>query len=743
MRGKKWSGAFLVAIASIFCAIAAFAIPHGGSNVDDDPAMARFLYPDVLRNYFDEKGAAFALRTPTLDRMEKGEAFASGEPGALARATTHEELIAFIDALPDDHLRVLYLGTFPSYAKGADALSFDLPALIFSKPVCYDASALSSLGKPIVYVQAQIHGDEPSGCDALLAVAADLARDEAGILDKISVILLPRFNVDGAWRNRRETGLPGGGEVDANRDATAALSPLTRAVRNLLVTYRPHVFVDLHEMGFEYWGGAEFTVDGEPTEGYRYYFDFDLATLVAHPANAPRGVTTLSRELEAGVSRDLASSGLRTARYAYPAEVPDYRTERVDGIEVLRPDGTTAPGYATHPAALMEGMPDECIFDSAASLAPSVALLFEARSPGVLTNFRTRVRAHYEAVSSVLRQVAACPEIFLEAARSDARAWDDIVLWARQAVRRDVSISALELDDRKTAVRERTLSIEVVYGNEGLSPVKTVSRPHAYLISADAREADAIASRLALTGAEIYRLTEAAIATTEAYTVRRIAHRSDEVLGYAARSGDYFSPWSALSHAVDEVEVSKKNFVFPAGTYLFYAADNFATLAALAVEPMANRNLGNYWIAQNRAGERANGLIPAEVDESYPVYRATEKKFFPSARAWSEAPVLRGAYVEEVVPFDVRAVSVDCAFGYRFFARHPAGGVPDFFELTLPLERDGKKLRQWHLFDWTTWTYLPVAAHIENGVAAIRVEREHISPDGEVLAIAVTISENP
>lgn len=625
-------------VVALFVALLAFAaeaapppIPFGGHNIDEDRSLARHLYPDALKEYFDRKTSGVVLRTPTLDRMASGgDCLASDAQGAPTRFTTNEEMMDFIGALPADFLCRQDLATIESKSEDGEIEAvFALPALIFSKPPVSGLAGLRASGKPVVWLQAQTHGDEPAGTDALLAVARDLSENREALLEGISVVIVPRVNVDGAWRNRRgtESAGPDFQDIDVNRDTVALFSPITRAVRSAFAACRPEVFVDFHEMGFATDGSGEFA-DGRVFTGYRYYDDFDLATLVAHPYNVPEEITELARRLEGEVVRGAASAGLKTARYAYD----------VTWIERRR----TPIGETVFPSQMMEGPPDECIADSAAALSPAVSLLVEARGPKVLINFRTRVFAHYAAASSILRRVAATPGLFRDAVERGGReiadmgrnpsSADDVVLWVKQAEERDVLISVLALNSAKRRAAPQILRLRRMHTNRTLTPVKSVRRPYAYVLSADEMNAPHLAARLSLMGVELNRLSGESEIRVEAYRVKSVAPSDSHRLGYGARSGDYFPVNQTLIYAIDEVETSVKRIAFPKGTYFFYMAQPSANLAALAVEPIANRNLGNYWYTLRQAGKGSlPGFLPFEVGGDFPAYRCMSAGDFSAA----------------------------------------------------------------------------------------------------------------
>ena len=733
----------LLAVTSFYSHVAFAATLHyGGYNLASDKASAFELYPDAVKSYFDERVRDVTLHTPTLDRMRAGGELASDAQGDLARFTSNEELALFLDELPRAFLRVLCLGSFPTYDDGAGEVSatFDLPLLVFSNPAVSDAHALRALGRPLVYLQGSIHGDEPSGAEALLAVALDLAANRGGLLDKLSVIIVPRLNMDGAWRNERDTkGVgPDFPSLDLNRDAVAAISPVTRAVRNMLAIWRPDVCADFHEMGYLFDGSYEYT-EGDAISGYPLYYGFELATLVAHPENVPDGVTNLAYELEQGVWTALAEVGLETGRYIYPADmVPGYTQLGMDA-------------QVDYPSQMMEGPPDECITDSAASLAPSVAILCEARSPQVLTNFKSRVYAHYTAAHSVLKQVAARPAVFRDTVAAGGAAVtamgrspgnsDPVTLWVKQAERATASTKALLLDPKRQHVTEQDIVHDILHTNEELTSVKSVQRPYAYAISLDERIAAPLAARLALAGASVERLGAGVTLVLEGYRIGSVLPTWHEGLSYSVRSGDYFSSGQGqvLSHAIADATTFEVPGVLPAGAYVLRMAQPSANLAALALEPLANRNLGNYWYSLTERGLDASGYIPFTVGGEWPVYRCLSPADLPLADVMFAFPLLRGAYVARALPLDLPK---DALLGYRFLAERATGEIPQSFEVFTPLAAANTAVGTWYGYEWGDGEFSPLALRANDGVPVLTVSPRHIANDGEVLLIGTAHTLN-
>lgn len=96
----------------------------------------------------------------------------------------------------------------------------------------------------IVWIGANVHGNEPSGTDADLQLLSELARGSAcGLLDRLVIGLLPVQNPDGRAAGTRANAAG----FDLNRDWFARTQPETTAKLGLLVRYPPVAFADQHE----------------------------------------------------------------------------------------------------------------------------------------------------------------------------------------------------------------------------------------------------------------------------------------------------------------------------------------------------------------------------------------------------------------------------------------------------------------------------------------------------------------
>jgi hypothetical protein len=146
----------------------------------------------------------------------------------------------------------------------------EIPYVVASRPLVSSPSEAKRLGRPIVYVQGNIHAGEVEGKDALLALLRDLAfARRPNVLDSIVLIAVPIYNADGNERfgpqsvNRTEQNGPemvgirsNAQRLDLNRDYVKAEAPETRASLAMFNTWDPDVFVDLHTTNGSYHGYA-------------------------------------------------------------------------------------------------------------------------------------------------------------------------------------------------------------------------------------------------------------------------------------------------------------------------------------------------------------------------------------------------------------------------------------------------------------------------------------------------------
>jgi hypothetical protein len=141
----------------------------------------------------------------------------------------------------------------------------ELPLMVISDPKVTTPAAARKLGRPLVFVQANIHAGEVEGKEAVLMLARRLVSGDLKPLTRQLVILIaPDYNADGNEKvnvtNRTAQNGPAAGVgtrenskgLDLNRDYMKLDSVEARSLVGLFNRWDPHVIVDLHTTNGSY-----------------------------------------------------------------------------------------------------------------------------------------------------------------------------------------------------------------------------------------------------------------------------------------------------------------------------------------------------------------------------------------------------------------------------------------------------------------------------------------------------------
>jgi hypothetical protein len=141
----------------------------------------------------------------------------------------------------------------------------DLPLIVISDPKVTTPAAARKLGRPIVFVQANIHAGEVEGKEAVLMLARRMVSGNLRAMTRQMVFLIaPDYNADGNEKvnvmNRTAQNGPVGGVgtrengkgLDLNRDYMKLDSAEARSLVGLMNKWDPHVLVDLHTTNGSY-----------------------------------------------------------------------------------------------------------------------------------------------------------------------------------------------------------------------------------------------------------------------------------------------------------------------------------------------------------------------------------------------------------------------------------------------------------------------------------------------------------
>src|SRR5690242_4711941 len=115
------------------------------------------------------------------------------ESSGFRATSTHSDVMAFISQLRALGSPMLHVDNFGQTPQGRE-----LPLLVLSSAGVDDAAAARALERPVVLLQNCIHAGEVEGKEAALMLARDLlAGAESGLLDRVTVVIVPILNADG------------------------------------------------------------------------------------------------------------------------------------------------------------------------------------------------------------------------------------------------------------------------------------------------------------------------------------------------------------------------------------------------------------------------------------------------------------------------------------------------------------------------------------------------------------------
>jgi len=447
-------------------------------------------------------------------------AFRTPEPSI----TSHEAMLEFLAALVRESGR-LWLGSIGRSTQGRD-----IPVLYLTAEGVSDPAAIRQLGRPIFWLMAQQHGNEPAGGEAMLALAAALATGElAALLGRISVVIVPRVNVDGAAADRRV--LASG--ADANRDHLLLSQPEVRALHAAMRALPPDVVFDHHE----------FSVGRRWIEKFNGTQGADVMILEGTHPSIPRGLAEIAGSLyRPALEAAILEAGLSSF---------DYITTNAGTADKRVSLGGTAPGIARN----------------AFGLRGAVSYLIETRGVGIgLQNFERRVATHYLLARAVLA-VTAADSVGLQdrvaAARAESAADRSDLIITHEAGERDIDLPLIDAESgapMPTPVR--------LIDSRDLRPVDVRARPAGYLVLRGTAD---VAERLGLNEVSVREVAADGELAVEAYEVERTESRK----GRNAINPDQLV----------RVEIRCRTIAVPAGALFVPMAQPAAGIAAAALEP--------------------------------------------------------------------------------------------------------------------------------------------------------------
>ena len=178
--------------------------------------------------------------------------------------SSHADVLAFIDSLQTLGAPI-WVGEVARTTQGRS-----IPFVIASRPLVTTPAQARRLGRPVVYIQGNIHSGEVEGKEALQMLLRDLVfSNRPNVLDSVVLIAVPNYNADGnenLMPQLRARGSQNGPEMvgtranaqnlNLNRDYIKADAPETAGSLAMFNTWDPDVFMDLHTSNGSYHGYA-------------------------------------------------------------------------------------------------------------------------------------------------------------------------------------------------------------------------------------------------------------------------------------------------------------------------------------------------------------------------------------------------------------------------------------------------------------------------------------------------------
>ena len=559
----------------------------------------------------------------------------------FAETSHYDDVVAFIDSLK------LLGAKIATGSIGKTIEGRELPYVIASRPLITTPGEARRAGRPIAYIQANIHAGEVEGKEAMQSLLRDLLFDKKkNVLDSIVLIVQPIYNADGneKWGSQsRNRGAQNGPELvgtrqnasgwNLNRDYIGADAPETKGAFAMLNKWDPDLFMDLH------------TTDGS-IHGY---------ALTYSPPLTPTAVNVLpySTKMLADIRQrmldrhgfyvqdygDFSRPGVARGGAGRGRGVPP--TAAQPGDSTARGARGGGGGFAGGRGPSLEQMIADSIpssgwaFSTYESLARygtnyyglrnRIAVLSEAFSHDP---FARRVASTYDFVTELLSYLAEHKrEIRALEAKGDA----NVASWARQPanaprlslksrmdttriedVRVEQIIPLTDSTKREAGMgmRQRTGIVKLVRMPvmASFTPTLTSTLPFAYAF--DTAAARLLLPILAVHGIAVERLDAPASVTAQSFAVDSVIERGRSETSRMLK--DVTGKWSAPASRS-----------LPAGSYVVRAGQPRGLAAFYLLEPESEDGLAQWSFF--------DGILAAHAD--FPVLRVAKPATFRSKSA--------------------------------------------------------------------------------------------------------------
>ncbi|TLD06869.1 hypothetical protein PspLS_09962 [Pyricularia sp. CBS 133598] len=412
-----------------------------------------------------------------------------------------------------------------------------------------------------IWMQGGVHGNEPAGDQALLALLGKFdanATWAASVLDKVDILMLPRYNPDGVAYFQRYLAT----SFDPNRDHTKMARQQTRDIKKLVMDFAPHVGVDCHEYS---------SSRGYDATGKTWLPSQDSQFSAMKNLNIHKDIRALSEGLFTNViASALDARGLRHSPYV---------------VGSLDQDGGVV---------LEETTGDAKMGDTSVGLSQAVMFLSETRGIGLADQqFQRRVATGLTLVETLVQTAAdnaAHVYATIEAARADFISNNQEIVITDYLRPTNISWTFVN------APNGTLVNVPVTFMNSTPAVANlTRSRPEAYVFSRAWHDA---ADRLRAAGVVVEELRTGFTGRVEAFNITSATLERNKYEG--------------IARTTVATETFNKLVTIPAGGYWVSTRQKNAAHVFNVMEP---ENIDSY---------ATFNILPVSAGDEYQVYRVME-----------------------------------------------------------------------------------------------------------------------
>ena len=465
------------------------------------------------------------------------------EKSDFAATSRHADVMDLCRKIETASKGVVKLTTMGKSTEGRD-----IPLLIVADPPVSTPEEARKSGKLVAFVIANIHAGEVDGKEGLLMLVREIATAPDHPLRKDLILLAaPIYNADGNEKfsktNRPgqvgpdEMGIRANGQgLDLNRDFVKLEAPETRALVDVLNTWDPHLFIDLH------------TTNGSH---HRYVITYQGPK---NPAGSQRVLEYARDFLMPGAGKILERrTGYKSFFYG-----------NFDKDHTLWTTYGATPRFGT----------------TYVGMRNRLSVLSESYS---YADYKTRVTASREFARALLEEAVRHKDVvfaLLSIARSSLTSRGDVPIRSEARVAKD-KVTVLgyveEARDGRSVATKEPKDYEVGFEQEFV-PTLTVKRPWKYLVPAKYEKAIAVLKRH---GLDVEILSEPREFEVEPELIEAIDRAPKPFEGH-------------LTIDLKTVAAKGSTRVIPAGTAVVSVKGAYANLAVYLLEARSDDGLATW-----------------------------------------------------------------------------------------------------------------------------------------------------